>query len=64
MFLVSLGKNSIFCSPPGAINRKKDTLTAYWIEKAAFSLCDTDENGALTWNEVSMCEVSNSFNLN
>ena len=36
-------------------------MSAYWIEKAAFALCDTDEDGALTWNEVSMCEVSANY---
>ena len=30
----------------------------YKIEKAAFTLCDNEDDNALTWDEVEMCEVS------
>ena len=31
----------------------------YKIEKAAFTLCDNEDDNALTWDEVELCEVSN-----
>ena len=28
-----------------------------FIEQKAFEVCDTDEDGGLTWNEVKICVV-------
>ena len=28
------------------------------LEKKAFQVCDEDQDGGLTWDEVSKCEVS------
>ena len=37
---------------------EEDEEMDYKIEKAAFTLCDNEDDNALTWDEVMMCEVS------
>ena len=36
----------------------EDEEMDYKIEKAAFTLCDNEDDNALTWDEVMTCEVS------
>ena len=48
----------------GAVGRmdsetmEEDEEMDYKIEKAAFTLCNNEDDNALTWDEVMMCEVS------
>ena len=48
----------------GAVGRmdgesmEEDEEMDYKIEKAAFTLCGNENDNALTWDEVEMCEVS------
>ena len=37
---------------------EEDEEMDYKIEKAAFTLCDNEDDNALTWDEVMTCEVS------
>ena len=37
---------------------EEDEEMDYKIEKAAFTLCGNENDNALTWDEVEMCEVS------
>ena len=34
-----------------------------FIEQKSFEVCDTDENGGLTWNEVKLCVVCILYSL-
>ena len=43
----------------GIFGRMEGNKMDYKIEKAAFALCGNEDDYALTWDEVVLCEVCN-----
>ena len=58
------GKVAKYGAVLGAVGRmdgesmEEDEEMDYKIEKTAFTLCDNEDDNALKWDEVEMCEVS------